>query len=247
MLRRALAHFEQPVAAEPAPGSPAAAAGLPSLPARIGSTLAYGLLVAAYWTAAARAVALCNPLAAMRSGTVAALVFDIGQLPHTLVLLLSLDHWAWHALNALAVAKKGMLGLSAFAGRGLSSGAVSTLRAPSASLRPRLSRVRLWAQAQFPAQAWMHAGIASMSNQAESDVLSQALLHVLSPLMVALVLVCSLASALACLALRPLSFSLTIICGVRYCGPACQAADWARHRSKCSGGAEQEILNMARA
>lgn len=119
MLRRALAHFEQPVAAEPAPGSPAAAAGLPSLPARIGSTLAYGLLVAAYWTAAARAVALCNPLAAMRSGTVAALVFDIGQLPHTLVLLLSLDHWAWHALNALAVAKKGMLGLSAFAGRGV--------------------------------------------------------------------------------------------------------------------------------
>lgn len=48
-----------------------------------------------------------------------------------------------------------------------------------------------------------------------SEQLSSCAATEFKPLSVAAVLVCSLASALACLALRPLSFSLTIICGVR--------------------------------
>ncbi|KAL4422998.1 hypothetical protein ABPG77_005478 [Micractinium sp. CCAP 211/92] len=256
--------------------------------------------------------------AALLEGTVAAVVLEPRLLLHTLVLLLSLEDWARHALANLIAVKHGMSRL-------FDSGERASPLGPPDSLPFGPCLFSIWSYVQFPTQSWMNEGIVSLINQAEEKPVVQALLFVVSPVLSTVVLVCSLASTLAYLALWPLSSSLAIIraalaiiraalglhhepaaggehvpveaggslevqplppatepppaaaaarptrqrrrcaaCGVaggkgvklrtcarcrqiRYCGPACQAADWARHRSECSGGAEQEILNMARA
>ena len=101
------ADLAQPAAAGPLPGAPAAASQPPQQ-ASIGVALAWGVCSVAYWAAAARAVAVCSSAAALGKWPVAALVLDPRVLPHTLVLLLSLELWGFSALADLTAIMDGL-------------------------------------------------------------------------------------------------------------------------------------------
>lgn len=75
-----------------------------------GTRLAYLLSQLAYWAAAGRAAGAVLG-AAFRAGPLRlpiALLGDMAVLPHLLLLLLSLERWAWHAVVDVAVAAGGL-------------------------------------------------------------------------------------------------------------------------------------------